>query len=162
MKRQKGFTLIELLIVVAIILIIAAIAVPNLLKARTAANEASAVGTIRAVNTSEMVYFTTYGVGFAPLIDLGGALPCAASMSSACLIDNGIAAGGTKSGYLITTTAPGAVGTSAAPNPTYVVQALPQTVGQTGTRAFCSDASGVIRVNMAGAGCSVTADAVLQ
>ncbi len=67
MKKQKGFSLIELLIVVAIILIIAAIAIPNLMRSRMAANEASAVGSLRTINTAEVTYFTNYGTGFAPL-----------------------------------------------------------------------------------------------
>ena len=65
-KKQKGFSLIELLIVVAIILIIAAIAIPNLLRSRMAANEASAVGSIRTMNTAAITYSSTYGNGFPP------------------------------------------------------------------------------------------------
>jgi type IV pilus assembly protein PilA len=158
-KNQKGFSLIELLIVVAIILIIAAIAIPNLLRARMAANESSAVGSVRTINTAEISYFTTYGVGFAPLASLGGVTPCTAALGQGCLIDNTLALG-TKSGYTMNT--PGvAAGTASAPTVAYTVTAVPVAIGQSGQRGFFSDQSGVIRYNLTGAAPTV-ADLPLQ
>src|SRR6185437_5026044 len=99
MRKQKGFSLIELLIVVAIILIIAAIAIPNLLRSRMAANEASAVGSLRTINTAEVTYASTYpDVGFADLASLGGS---GGTSTGAGLIDS-VLAGGAKSGYSFT------------------------------------------------------------
>src|SRR5260370_25113261 len=87
-NRQKCFSRCELLIVVAIILIIAAIGIPNLLRATMSANEASAVGALRTVTTTEVEYSTTYGTGYSgALANLGGATPCTATAATACLID---------------------------------------------------------------------------
>jgi len=141
-KREKGFSLIELLIVVAIILIIAAIAIPNLLRSRMAANEASAVGSLRTINTACVTYSTTYGIGFpGALTSLGTS--GGVSSTGAQLIDN-VLAGGSKSGYTFTYTAGAAAGGVV---PTYSVNANPITPGQTGQRYFFTDQSGVIRFN---------------
>src|SRR6266705_1580368 len=104
MKKQKGFSLIELLIVVAIILIIAAIAIPNLMRSRMAANEASAVGSLRTINTAQVTFTTSYGIGFAPLANLGGPVGavCVASSATSCILDS-LLSSGTKSVYTITT-----------------------------------------------------------
>lgn len=143
MHKHKGFSLIELLIVVAIILIIAAIAIPNLLRARIASNESSAVASLRILNTAQVSYISAYAsVGYSStLTGLGGTSCTPPSTAGACLIDMALAAG-TKSGYSFSVQ-----GVSGSPSFTYQVVAAPLQPNLSGVRYFCSFQDAVIRVN---------------
>jgi type IV pilus assembly protein PilA len=145
-NRQKGFSLIELLIVVAIILIIAAIAIPNLLRAKIAANQASAVGSLRTLNTACIAFSTSYGQFPAALTNLGPVGSGTASSTSADLIDSVLSAG-QKSGYVFSYTAGGS-------NQSYSITAKPITAATTGQNMYFTDQSGVIRVDTSGSGAS--------
>lgn len=146
MRRMKGFSLIELLIVVAIILIIAAIAIPNLLRSRISANEASAVASLRTYNTAQSTYQSNYNSYASTFTELGPpASGVAADSTAAGLVDSVLGCTGTtcgKAGYNFTI--------ASASGNVYTINAGPQAVNSTGIRYFFTDQSFVIRVNATG------------
>jgi type IV pilus assembly protein PilA len=144
---QRGFSLIELLIVVAIILIIAAIAIPNFLRSRVAANQASALESMRIISTAEVGYTSTYGTGFSTTLAALGPPDAGqpATSTAAGLLDS-VLAGGYKSGYSFFYTP---LMYNAATNTWngYTTFGNPSTYGQTGGMYYYSDQTFVIRAN---------------
>ena len=144
-NRERGFSLMELLIVVAIILIIAAIAIPKLFRSKIAANEASAVGSLKAVNAACVTYSSTWNVGYPVVLSyLGAGTPT--SSTGAGIIDS-LLASGVKSGYTFTYISGAPSGGQVR---TYTLTANPTLPNQTGQRYFFTDQSGVIRQNLGG------------
>jgi type IV pilus assembly protein PilA len=155
MVRQKGFSLMELMIVLALILIILAMAIPSMREAKINADEASAVQSIRAINQAEVQYEAAYG-GFADsLAKLGGADPCSKSAETACLLDDSLA-GGSKQGYSFTAIGENKSGND---NTSFVVGAAPESFDRTGRRRFCSSEKNVIRADPNGEGNTTPPDA---
>jgi type IV pilus assembly protein PilA len=150
MRNQKGFSLIELLLVVAVILIVSAIAVPNFMRSRMRANEANAVAGIRVIHTSAITYATTYpDLGFPALLtNMGGAVPCTATSTASCLIDD-VLAQGVKDGYSYVWTGDGNT-----PSVGFTLTATPQIVGSSGQRMFCTDQGGTVYYDPTGTGCT--------
>jgi len=157
-KGQGGFSLIELLIVVAIILIIAAIAIPNLLRSRMAANQASAVANVRTITTAAVSYWVTYSNGYPPSLAALGGMGPGATCDAAVLVDTVItAAPSQKSGYQFAyvgeqgTVATAPTGCSNKGFNGYLVSAIPITVGVTGNISYCSTEPGIIHYDTNGA-----------
>jgi type IV pilus assembly protein PilA len=152
-SNEEGFTLIELLIVMSVMLILMTLAVPQLLKLRKQANETSAIQSVRTIGQSELQYNSAYPAnGFScSLAALGGDPKSGApSAQAAQLLDTGLASG-QKAGYTFAITNCTKVTVNNQDMYTsYEITAVPQSVGNSGDRGFCSDANNIIRFDPAG------------
>jgi prepilin-type N-terminal cleavage/methylation domain-containing protein len=149
-RKQTGFSLIELLIVVAIILIIAAIAIPSLIQSKMTANEASAVQTLRDINTAESMYSVQFGIGFSQdLPSLGGTTGTASSTNALLIPDPVAQTPNTKDGFSFTYVVTASNGPNGTPS-NYTVNANPIIPGSTGRRWFYTDETFVIHYNTTG------------
>ena len=154
---SRGFSLIELLIVVAIILIIAAIAIPNLLRSRMSANQASAVANLRTISTASVSYWVTYANGYPPLLDSLGGVGAVANCDHAILVDETITSPPyQKSGYQFAyagTLGNVAVSPPICSNPGflgYLATATPMSNHVTGNISYCSSEPGIIHYDLSG------------
>lgn len=143
-KAEQGFSLVELLIVVTIILIIAAIAIPNYITSKLRANESGAIQNLRTITTANVVYSTTYQIGYSPDLTTLGGDSTAPTQTAAGLIDS-ILASGSKSGYNYSYSVVSSGSDSQVTG--YAIYAAPQIAGTTGTRYFYTDETAVIRYN---------------
>jgi prepilin-type N-terminal cleavage/methylation domain-containing protein len=145
-KGQRGFSLIELLIVIAVILVIAAIAIPNFIRSRMRANEGAAVQNLRTITTANTVYLTTYGIGFADALPKLGGTAVLVDSTAAGLIDS-VLSTGLKNGYTYTYTVTASAGGQVVG---FTVTADPTNFGVTGERYFFTDQTSIIRFNNTG------------
>ncbi len=145
MRREQGFSILELLVVVAILLIIAALAIPALIRSRISADESGAAADVRMLNSAQISYISAYpSVGYASTLGALGGTDCnPPSSTSACLVDTVLAAG-TKSGYSFVLPPSSATGS---PVSSYQFIATPTLYNYTGTRYFCSYADAVVRAS---------------